>query len=50
MLLTVNEALNLLDEMDKRNDFYIEPLDAVNLIDEDSGAEDDLTVFHPCRV
>ena len=40
--MSVNE-----DEMDKRKDLIIEPLDAANLTDEDSDAEDDLTIFHP---
>ena len=45
--LTVNEALDLLDELDKSEDLYIEPPDAASLTDEDSGAEDEGTVFHP---
>ena len=44
--LTVNEALDLL-ELDNVQYLYIEPPDVQNLTDEDSGAEDDETVFHP---
>ncbi|XP_045135932.1 uncharacterized protein LOC123518927 [Portunus trituberculatus] len=46
-ILTVNEALDLLEEMDDVKDLYIEPPDVSNLTDEDSGPEDEGTVFHP---
>ena len=46
-LLTVNEALDHLDELEKAEDFYIEPPDVGNLTDEDSGDEDEQNVFHP---
>ncbi|KAK3893401.1 hypothetical protein Pcinc_002833 [Petrolisthes cinctipes] len=44
--LTVNDALDLLDELDKREDLYFEHPDAYSLTDEDSGAEDEETVFY----
>lgn len=46
-LLIVNEALDLLEELDDVKDLYIEPPDISNLTDEDSGPEDEGTVFHP---
>lgn len=45
--LTVNEALDLLEELDDVKDLYIEPPDVSNLTDEDSGPEDEGTVFRP---
>ena len=45
--MTVNEALDYLDELDKVGNLYTKPPDVGNLTDEDSGAEDDKTVFHP---
>ena len=47
MQLIVNEVLDILDELDKREDLYNELPDAVNVTDEDSGTEDKGTVFHP---
>ena len=45
--LNVNEALDLLDDMDKAEDLFIEPPEVSSLTDEDSGGEEDGAVFSP---
>lgn len=45
--LNVNEALGLLEDLDKGEDLFIVPPELSSLTDDDSGSEGDRTVFSP---